>query len=92
MSNKREITKIVVNNVVGFGIGRTARTFVDASIPKTGNPVVDTAIGITTLMTAWAVSSTVANPVRTETDRQIDSVFDAFETIKKNKNDLKQSV
>lgn len=91
MSNKRQITKAVVNNIVGFGISSVTSTAVKQSIPKTGNSVIDTAIVVTTFTTSWFVASAVHNPVRAETERQIDAIYDTLETmqdIKKN-TDLK---
>lgn len=90
MSNKRAITKTVVNNVVNFGISATTSNIVRHSLPKTGNAVIDTAMYITAFTTSWAVSSTIDHPVKAETNRQIDTMFDAFEELKSIKNAPKQ--
>lgn len=84
MQNARKNTKAVVNNLVGFGIASVTSSVVRNNIKRSNNPVIDTVIGVSAFATSWFVSSTVENPVRTETERQIDAVFDALEASKKN--------
>lgn len=83
MKNPRKVAKAVVNNLVGFGIASATSSVVHGNIKRSNNPIIDTAVVVSAFATSWFVSSTIENPVRTETERQIDAVFDYLELNKK---------
>lgn len=81
--NKTQIAKAVVNNLVGFGVGAATKTIVQSNIPRHSNPIVNTVIGASIVVTSWAVSGTAMEPVRAHTDREIDKIAEALSEFKK---------
>lgn len=92
MQNARQITKIVANNLVGFGIGSATSSIVHNNIRPSANPLINTVVLVSAFTTSWFVSSAVHNPVRDETERQIDGIFDFIENAKQSDSPTIKSV
>ena len=82
--NYNKIAKAVVNNLVNFGVGSASTSIVRNNMRPSDNPVVNFAISASVLVTGWAVSGTIMEPVRSHTDREIDKIADAIAQFKTN--------
>ena len=81
--NKTQIAKVVVNNLVGLGVGSASTSIVRNNIRPSDNPVINFVISASVMVTGWAVSGTIMGPVRNYTDREIDTIAETISQFKK---------